>query len=623
MGAARMRNWLWLAIGGIIGGIGWAMLAATMSGDFIGFAAAGLLIGLALIFVLTFGWGIAERPAPMQDRASDKVALIAYSVLTVAFAAHLAINSQLPTVFAGLALSSIIMSAAVIWPSHAPAAVISAITVLFAAVGFDLPWADLPGIMQGAELRSGLVPPDIPAYLTALLTIAVLPALLASYMALQIGTTAPRMAGWLAAAVGTISFFSTGIAYLRIAPFDTRPMFGAIALGLAFVFLWLTDRMQARRPSDWKASAPAGFAVTAVSLLGFALSVSLTKGWMPLAFAATSLGIAWLYRWRPIAALPWLAVASAVTGAYALWRNAPFPALEIGTTPFLNGLVILVGLPAILLLAGGENLRRLKAEQAGAVVTTFGLAAMGLFIGLELRHWLHDGKIVNAPFTLADMASQTIAALAFALGLQSVAARTKARIYDIASLAVGAASVLMIASGLGVKYNPLFTGDPVGASRIFNMLFVAYLIPGLLAALVAIAAQPVRPRWYTLGYAILSGMLLFLYATAMVRHGFQGTGIAIWNGASDLEFWTYSAIWLGIGAMLLVIGLFLKSQPVRMASGLVIALTICKVFLLDMSALTGPLRAFSFIGLGICLVAIGRLYQRLLFKSAGKDRSGS
>jgi uncharacterized membrane protein len=118
-------------------------------------------------------------------------------------------------------------------------------------------------------------------------------------------------------------------------------------------------------------------------------------------------------------------------------------------------------------------------------------------------------------------------------------------------------------------------------------------------------------------------MLLFLYATAMVRHGFQGTGIAIWNGASDLEFWTYSAIWLGIGAMLLVIGLFLKSQPVRMASGLVIALTICKVFLLDMSALTGPLRAFSFIGLGICLVAIGRLYQRLLFKSAGKDRSGS
>ena len=103
-------------------------------------------------------------------------------------------------------------------------------------------------------------------------------------------------------------------------------------------------------------------------------------------------------------------------------------------------------------------------------MTTFGLAAMGLFIGLELRHWLHDGKIVNAPFTLADMASQTIAALAFALGLQSVAARTKARIYDIASLAVGAASVLMIASGLGVKYNPLFTGDPVGASRIFNML---------------------------------------------------------------------------------------------------------------------------------------------------------
>jgi uncharacterized membrane protein len=45
-----------------------------------------------------------------------------------------------------------------------------------------------------------------------------------------------------------------------------------------------------------------------------------------------------------------------------------------------------------------------------------------------------------------------------------------------------------------------------------------------------------------------------------------------------------------------------------------IAVTILKVFLVDMSNLTGAYRAFSFIGLGLVLVAIGWLYQRILFR---------
>jgi hypothetical protein len=36
------------------------------------------------------------------------------------------------------------------------------------------------------------------------------------------------------------------------------------------------------------------------------------------------------------------------------------------------------------------------------------------------------------------------------------------------------------------------------------------------------------------------------------------------------------------------------------------------VFLIDMSALNGAMRAFSFIGLGLSLLAIGRFYQRIL-----------
>jgi uncharacterized membrane protein len=101
----------------------------------------------------------------------------------------------------------------------------------------------------------------------------------------------------------------------------------------------------------------------------------------------------------------------------------------------------------------------------------------------------------------------------------------------------------------------------------------------------------------------------------MTRHAFQGSRIGMWHRTSDMEFWTYSAVWLVLGAALLLAGLFLKSMPLRMASAAVIALTICKVFLLDMTALTGALRAFSFIGLGVSLLAIGRFYQRILVRT--------
>ena len=53
---------------------------------------------------------------------------------------------------------------------------------------------------------------------------------------------------------------------------------------------------------------------------------------------------------------------------------------------------------------------------------------------------------------------------------------------------------------------------------------------------------------------------------------------------------------------------------VRAASGLVIAVVVFKVFLFDMAALTGALRAASFLGLGAVLIVIGRLYQRLLMR---------
>jgi uncharacterized membrane protein len=65
--------------------------------------------------------------------------------------------------------------------------------------------------------------------------------------------------------------------------------------------------------------------------------------------------------------------------------------------------------------------------------------------------------------------------------------------------------------------------------------------------------------------------------------------------------------------VLLAIGAFLRSQPVRIASAAVVMLTVLKVFLIDMRDLTGIYQALSFIGLGAVLIGISLFYQRLLF----------
>jgi uncharacterized membrane protein len=68
--------------------------------------------------------------------------------------------------------------------------------------------------------------------------------------------------------------------------------------------------------------------------------------------------------------------------------------------------------------------------------------------------------------------------------------------------------------------------------------------------------------------------------------------------------------------VLLAAGILLRSLTLRIASAAVVVLTVLKVFLIDMSDLTGIYRALSFLGLGVVLIGIGWFYQRLLFPRA-------
>lgn len=87
---------------------------------------------------------------------------------------------------------------------------------------------------------------------------------------------------------------------------------------------------------------------------------------------------------------------------------------------------------------------------------------------------------------------------------------------------------------------------------------------------------------------------------------------------------TYSAIWLGYGAVLMALGFWKQSPFARWQALILIALTTGKVFLYDVSQLGGSYRIVSFIALGAVLLGISFVYQRdwlkLAAHAAGESR---
>lgn len=183
------------------------------------------------------------------------------------------------------------------------------------------------------------------------------------------------------------------------------------------------------------------------------------------------------------------------------------------------------------------------------------------------------------------------------------------------SLIVGVVSALAIVGQHFVILNPLFTDESTGRIPVFNLLFLAYLLPAAAAGAVAYYARGKRPKWYSAMLALIGALLAFAYATLSVRRFFKGEFIGLWSGMEQIETYSYSALWLLLGVVLLVIGVRFGSYVLRVASAALIAIAVLKVFLFDMSELEGVLRALSFIGLGAVLIGIGLFYQRLLSRA--------
>ncbi len=312
---------------------------------------------------------------------------------------------------------------------------------------------------------------------------------------------------------------------------------------------------------------------------------------------------------------------SLVAGALGL-ANATLGLLLI-VNPFLDenpvegGVVInalLIGylLPAALAcaLAVYARGRRPIWYWGGAGVLS---AALGLaYLLLEARAIFHGVDISwEEPFTLGETGVEICILLLCAL-VSTVLFPRAAPVVLAANVFAGAALVCG-AAALGVFINPVVNGEPIGGSAFWNVLLLAYAAPAALCAVLANAARKHSRLRLAQASSIAAILLVFGYATLETRRVFHGPAIGSDLPTSDTEYYAYSAVWLLLGLALLVYGVWRMSKGARLASAFFVIVTTLKVFVFDLAGLEGALRALSFLGLGVALIGVGLVYQRVVF----------
>jgi uncharacterized membrane protein len=415
---------------------------------------------------------------------------------------------------------------------------------------------------------------------------------------------------WAATAVATPVIILI-VLYYRIAELERSIPFAGIALALAAAFALATNNLLRREPRPGVAAASAIFATGAVAALALTLTFALEKGWLTVGLALMVPGIAWIADRRP---LKMLRVLCGIIAVLLLARIAWDPRIvgnDVGTTPIFNWLLWGYGVPAVAFWIAGHILRRRADDFSSRAVDSAAILFTALAAMFQIRHLMNDGDIYRPRAGLGELGLQVSTWLAMTIGFERIRARTGSIIHDIAARIFSTLAFVAIVFGLLLRENPMRTGAPVGG-LFFNYVLLGYGLPAVLTAVLARMVRHTRPQAVYLIAAVTAIVLALAYLTLEVRTLFHGSVLSD-PFMSDAEDYTYSAVWLAFGVALLLAGIALKSQPARLASAAVVILDIVKVFLHDLAGVQGIYRALSFIGLGLVLIGIGWLYQRLLF----------
>jgi uncharacterized membrane protein len=372
----------------------------------------------------------------------------------------------------------------------------------------------------------------------------------------------------------------------------------------------------------------------AIVFLTLAVPLAVHGHWVTVGWMTEGAVLVWVATRIRTRLMQFLAAAALSLGLISLAMNATIAQTRVlWNTRFLSFVVSIAAMGVTTWLAGGEANRD---EQTGSGANWELLAQIGAVIAhalviiaglLEIHTywWSSAAPATNMPDlrTPGSLLSSAIWLMAASGAMVWAAMRGKPVVRNFTvqhAMAQQVESVCWAAAGLIV----LFIGMVYPQQQIiWNLRFAAFAVAIAATLWVARHSQEERPgrgAQLHIGASVLATVLALtaicfeiatfwstrplLAAPGSVMYAAQVTGRQM------AERFSYSAWFLLAGAALLVLGFKRRSALLRWQALVLLAVTICKVFLLDTSTLSQGYRIVSFLALGALLLAVSFAYQR-------------
>jgi uncharacterized membrane protein len=418
---------------------------------------------------------------------------------------------------------------------------------------------------------------------------------------------APRPGRWAALSM-VASALVLVIAYWRLHAYGIDIAWSSLALGLAGLNLAAAASVARRR--DGEIEIEIALAAYAVGVLGatiLAATFALSNAWLTVAIALHLPALGWVEGRLNLRVLRWVALGVAGIVLARLAFNPYLFGYPIGPTPIVNWLLYGYGIPAVAFVVATRQFGSRADDLLVGVLEAGSVLFISLLLTFELRHACY-GRL-DAP--LSDLGRDALTPLLWLPGaayLLWLGGRRQRPVLHWSGIILFVLASAQIVVWQVIAANPIITDAPVGRTMIFDVLSLAYGLPAILYA--AIAVLRLGPNWLRLAARILAAGLAFVWLSLEIRHAFQGPVLGMGN-TGDAEWYTYSAAWLVFAGIGLAAGLIWRDEWLRRVSLAGVGLVVAKVFLSDMAELEGVFRALSFLGLGAVLVGIGYAYRRL------------
>ena len=430
---------------------------------------------------------------------------------------------------------------------------------------------------------------------------------------------------WVWAAVSAAAPVSLlAIEFWRVQEFDIDLNWAVAALIVAGLLLRCAAQVAPNRDRPGMAGALAAYAMGVVAALSLAMAMSLEQAWLTVALSLQIPAIAAIHDRLPLAGLRRVAWIVAGVVLSRLVLNHQILDYTVGVLPGFGWTVYGYGIPCVGFWYAARRYRSHGDASLARFHETGALAFGVLAMSLQIRFWT-AGDIGATTYSFLERSLQTVAWLAIAYGLYLRSDGSRRDVYDWGWRLLGGAAVLQLVLLQILFAGPLARPIVVGNHAVANLMLLAYGLPALFAVLFLVVARS-RPSDDDRRVATIAGVMLlvlvFVEATLEVRRAFHGSMLVsgFVDGefrevaeTSNAEWYAYSVAWLAYAGVLLALGIRWTSSALRYASLALIMLTTVKLFVFDMSELTGLFRVVSFLGLGLSLIGVGFLYQRYVF----------